>query len=336
MDFLISLDNLLQLSKGVGVLGSGGGGDVNELLPLVREGLLRHGAVKLLSLDDISDDDWVATIELIGAPIPYDQRTELNRVNLQHVIEYAIAQSGKDIKAIMPVEIGGSNSLTPLCVAGRLQLPLIDGDLLGRALPEIPMISTNLFDIMPNSAYIADPVGEVVTTLICSSYEELEVKARAQAMTHSTFAAVLIPLMLTGRQVKLACIKGSYSRALEIGCCTSIEELCYSLGATIHIKGVVKERNYAIKKGFLVGNLIISNDAGKNISISVKNEYLEITSDEIPLAKAPDIITLLDDSVQPLLSDQVKVGASVVCISFKGPAIWYTPKGLELINRFFQ
>lgn len=41
------------------------------------------------------------------------------------------------LAAIMAGEVGGANGLEPLVAASRLGLPVVDGDLMGRAFPEL-------------------------------------------------------------------------------------------------------------------------------------------------------------------------------------------------------
>ena len=41
----------------------------------------------------------------------------------------------------MPIEAGGVNSLLPLALAARLGLPVIDADGMGRAFPELQMVT---------------------------------------------------------------------------------------------------------------------------------------------------------------------------------------------------
>ena len=48
---------------------------------------------------------------------------------------------GKPIYAFMPIEAGGVNSMLPIAAAARLGLPLVDCDGMGRAFPELQMVT---------------------------------------------------------------------------------------------------------------------------------------------------------------------------------------------------
>ena len=48
---------------------------------------------------------------------------------------------GKPIYAVMPMEAGGVNSMLPIAAAARLGLPMVDCDGMGRAFPELQMVT---------------------------------------------------------------------------------------------------------------------------------------------------------------------------------------------------
>ena len=47
------------------------------------------------------------------------------------------AFQGRRVTALLAAEAGGGNCLEPLVVGARLGLPVVDGDLMGRAFPEL-------------------------------------------------------------------------------------------------------------------------------------------------------------------------------------------------------
>ncbi|GAH29371.1 unnamed protein product, partial [marine sediment metagenome] len=48
------------------------------------------------------------------------------------------------IQAIVPIELGGSNTPGAVVAAARLRVPIVDGDYTGRAIPEIPQTTPYL------------------------------------------------------------------------------------------------------------------------------------------------------------------------------------------------
>src|SRR5262249_56189389 len=64
--------------------------------------------------------------------------------------------TGRTVAALMPAEIGGSNGLLPLTWAGRMGLPVVDADGMGRAFPLIPQVSMHLAGLAPNPGGMSD------------------------------------------------------------------------------------------------------------------------------------------------------------------------------------
>ena len=54
---------------------------------------------------------------------------------------------GKPVAALMCAEIGGSNGMAPLTWAARMGLPVLDADGMGRAFPEVQMVTMELAGI---------------------------------------------------------------------------------------------------------------------------------------------------------------------------------------------
>ena len=48
------------------------------------------------------------------------------------------------IAGTFPMEAGGVNSMIPIVVAAKLGIPLVDCDGMGRAFPELPMVTFHL------------------------------------------------------------------------------------------------------------------------------------------------------------------------------------------------
>ena len=54
---------------------------------------------------------------------------------------------GREITHTMPIEAGGLNSTMPFTVAARLGLPVVDADGMGRAFPEVQMVTATIYGI---------------------------------------------------------------------------------------------------------------------------------------------------------------------------------------------
>ena len=56
----------------------------------------------------------------------------------------------RKIDALMPIEAGGVNSMLPFAAAARLGLPLVDADGMGRAFPELQMVTFTIGGVRTN------------------------------------------------------------------------------------------------------------------------------------------------------------------------------------------
>jgi DUF917 family protein len=130
----IVFDDLRSIAIGAGILGTGG--STHPYLELLNaEKLYRAGrSVELLDPSELADDDLVAEISKIGAPLPSTERIADPTLFVKPVrmIENYV---GCRFKAIMPGEIGTVNGVIPIMVAAEMGLPVVDADPIGRAFP---------------------------------------------------------------------------------------------------------------------------------------------------------------------------------------------------------
>ena len=109
--------------------------------------LYRQGVVcQLMDASELADDDLVAVVSNMGAPLVGQERlTDPKTMALAVTMmeEYL----GRKFRAVMSLEIGGGNSIQPFMAAAMLDLPVIDGDCMGRAFPEAQMTSFAIHDL---------------------------------------------------------------------------------------------------------------------------------------------------------------------------------------------
>ena len=144
----ITLDDIESLAVGAWVLGTGGGGSpylgLLNLRALYKEG---H-KVQLMPASELADDDWVAPVSNMGAPLVGQERLSDHRTAAR-AVQLMERHTGHRFRGIMSLEIGGGNSLQPLMAAAHLERPVIDSDMMGRAYPEAQMTSVAVGDLVP-------------------------------------------------------------------------------------------------------------------------------------------------------------------------------------------
>ena len=115
---------------------------------LAEQVLTDHGPVRLTGPEALPDGARVVALGGVGAPTA---SLEL----LPSLEDPAIAvraferELNVTVDALVSFEVGGGNSLVPIQAAALLDLPVIDGDGMGRALPEAQMMTFALAGIPP-------------------------------------------------------------------------------------------------------------------------------------------------------------------------------------------
>jgi DUF917 family protein len=74
----------------------------------------------------------------------------------------------------MSLEIGGGNSIQPFMAAAMLDLPVIDGDCMGRAFPEAQMTSFAIHDLRMYPLTLADVRDNAVVVRAAASWKWME------------------------------------------------------------------------------------------------------------------------------------------------------------------
>ncbi len=165
---VISLDDIEALAVGAWVLGTGGGGSPYLGLLNMRRLYAEGRRVELMSPFDLADDDWVAVVSNMGAPLVGQERLADSH-NIARAVEIQEGLLGSKFRAVMSLEIGGGNGIQPLMAAAHLGLPVVDADTMGRAYPEAQMTSVAVGDLRPYPCVLYDPRGiEAVVTKVPS------------------------------------------------------------------------------------------------------------------------------------------------------------------------
>ncbi|MDP3889450.1 MAG: DUF917 domain-containing protein, partial [bacterium] len=340
----VSKDDLQDLALGAGILGSGGGGDPAVDLLATRYQLEKYGPVSLISVDDLKLDDVVVPLAFMGAPSVSIERLpsglEFNVIFAQ--IEKVL---GKKPTVIMPAEIGGSNSLVPFAIAGKLGLPVLDADSLGRAFPELQMSSFNVRKVNPTPAFLADGQGNAVVITIADTKDpasKMEHIARHVTVAFGSSAAVAMYLM-NGEQAKRSVIAGSVSLAINLGKIITnarannkdpVQALCKQADCVLIGSGSIEDIDSSMKDGFLQGTITIVDKAqNKTIKIDYQNENLFAYCNSELIACTPDIIIPVDiETGQAITSDSLVYGLRVHVLVLAGDPLWKTPEGLQLVG----
>src|SRR5437870_10235188 len=211
----ITLDDIEALAVGAWILGTGGGGSPYLGLLNMRRLYAEGHRVELMSPLGLADEDWVAVVSNMGAPLIGQERLADSR-NIARAVEIQEALLGAKFRAVMALEIGGGNSIQPLMAAAHLGLPVVDADTMGRAYPEAQMTSVAVGDLRPYPCALYDPRGiEAIVTQV-PSWKWMERASRKICVEMGSIASTC-KAPRTGREVKDWGIHFTTSKAIGIG-----------------------------------------------------------------------------------------------------------------------
>lgn len=322
-------DDLEDFVLGATLLGSGGGGDPALYAHLLLARLPPAG-VALHPLDPFSDA-VVVPVGMIGA-------TSVLTEKLPHGGEIAQAVaaicrwSATTADAVMPVEAAGLNAALAVVTAVELGLPLVDADLMGRALPRFDQLTAAVAGegapSLLRSAALVEPGGQVLVQDNASA-QELERTVRSYVAQAGGWAGAAFGPFVASELAGRVC-EGTLARALDLGRASGSPEAnrgpaarAAALGGRVLAAGRVLEVVRGVSGGFSHGSFAVADRSGAMVRIEAENEYLVAVVDGEPVATCPDLICVLDGrTAQPVAADRLRAGDDVQVLTLPGPAWW--------------
>lgn len=341
--YLLAESDLRPLSIGAALLGTGGGGNPYVGMLRTRE-LFRQGAtVRVLPLDALPDDAWIAEVGGIGAPVVGVEKFEQGEECLRAMRGVEDA-AGIRASATISGEIGGSNAMEPIITAAQAGLPVIDGDGMGRAFPEVQMSSFMIYGASVSPSAIADEKGNVVVFKDVIDMFWLETFARGVAVNMGAAAGFAVAPMRMDF-VRRTAVPGTVTQALEIGHAVLdararrqnvIDKVCDATGARVFFTGKITDVRRELIGGFARGRAIITgiNEwAGSEAQIAIQNENLVLWVDGVPKVVVPDLIMNLElDTGEPITTEVLRYGQRVAVIGLPAHDLLKTPEALEVVG----
>ena len=343
----ITLEDIEALAVGSWILGTGGGGSPYLGLLNMRRLYAEGHRVELMSPLDLADEDPVAVVSNMGAPLVGQERLA-DSSNIARAVAMQQEYSGTQFRAVMSLEIGGGNGIQPLMAAAHLGLPVVDADLMGRAYPEAQMTSVAVGDLRPYPCALYDPRGlESIVTNV-PSWKWMERVSRKICVEMGSIASTC-KAPRTGREIKEWGIHFTVSKAIGIG--RRVREaqrrhedpiaaiLDEAQGKQL-FRGKVVDVARRATEGFLRGRCVIEGldeDRGARLEIAFQNEWVVAWRAENarldPIAMSPDLICVLDTvSGTAAGTETVRYGMRVTVVALPAPPVFLTPKGLEHVG----
>lgn len=335
--------DLPPLSIGAAILGTGGGGNPYIGMLRTREELRRGASVRIVPFDAVPDDAWVGRIGGIGAPVIGVEKLSEGRECYRAL--RAIEDAAKvTISALIAVEIGGANAMSPIITAAQAGLPVVDGDGMGRAFPEVQMTTFSIYGEQSLLTALADDKGSVVVFKDLPNAKTLERFARSLTVEMGAGAGAAGSPLSMGF-IRKAAIPGTVTQALEIGHAVFdarakrrdvVERIVEVTGGGLFFTGKITDVRRDIVGGFNRGYVQLSGFddwRGSDARIAIQNENLVLWVDGEARVMVPDLIMNLElETGEPITTEMLRFGQRIAVIGMPVHPLMKTPEALKVVG----
>jgi DUF917 family protein len=340
---IIDADELRSLAIGTGILGTGGG--THPYLELLNiEKLYKKGkSVRLIDPLDLSDDDLVAELGYMGAPLVTKERLP-DPEHICRPVQLMANLTGARFAAVMAGEIGAENGILPFLVAALMDVPVVDADTMGRAFPEMQMSSFVirglsltpfvLCDIRGNDILLTKAVGPIAVERI----------GRQICTEMGAMAATCRPPR-RGSEVKAHGVLRSVSRAIKLGEAVRIarerhldpvETILAVENGLLLFRGKVADVVRQTTAGFVRGTasiLGLADYAGRRFEVEFQNEFTIGRLDGELTITVPDLLCIVDAmTAEAIGTETIRYGQRVAILSLPADPVLVSEEGLNYVG----
>ncbi|QDZ02820.1 DUF917 domain-containing protein [Nitratireductor mangrovi] len=331
------------LEIGSAILGTGGGGNPYIGKLRARQALRDGHQLRIIRMEDLPDDAKVVSLGGIGAPLISFERIKEGREGLR-CLRALEERLGFKADAIACEEIGGQNAMEPLITASFAGLPVVDGDGMGRAFPEMQMTTYAIYGHRSTPSVMCDPHGNVVIFDHAISEKWHERMARACVISQGG-ASTLASAPMSGAFVKRFSIPNSYTKAIALGRAViaarqrhddPVAAICAMENGRVAFTGKITDLKRHLKGGFVTGEALIEGFdtcSGQTASVLIQNENLVFKRDGVVEIAVPDLIIILDiDTGNAITTEMLRYGQRIAVVALPCHPLLRTPEALEVVG----
>jgi DUF917 family protein len=341
--------------RGCTFMGTGGGGNPKDGIAWLK-GVRDDGMeISWVKPDEIPDDAWTVCPFLMGsiAPLTEETKARMKRLGLggdayksiqAESVRLLEEHMGVKVGAIVPIELGGSNTAGAVGAAARLGIPVVDGDYTGRAIPEVPQTTPYLAGLPLWPISSVDKYGNRAVITESTGYEMAERIGKFIAAASFGLAGQA-GFLCKGSEMKKVVIPGTLSKCLKIGRSirTSreggrdpVNEAVMELEGWLLFEGTVSKKEWEDKEGYYWGTHTVSGQSefnGSELKVWFKNENHMSWLNGKPYVASPDMLIVVDrESGEPFMNADIAEGAQVAVIGLRAIEQFRSPKGLDILG----
>jgi uncharacterized protein len=335
--------DLDAIEIGAAILGTGGGGNPYIGKLRCREELKKGRRIPVIPLAELPDDALVVSLGGIGAPVVGVEKIEEGEECLR-ALKALEKELGVKVDALISAEIGGANSMEPMLTAAQAGLPVVDGDGMGRAFPEMQMCTWSIYGHREAPAAMADEKGNIV--IIRNTPDDVWLERIARSVVVAMGAAAgLATQPMRGDFVKRAAVPNTITQALNLGRAVlqahrtnsdPVQTVIDQERGKLLMTGKIVDLQRHLKGGFAVGHITLEGfgsflgDTGR---IDLQNEFLVFWYNEMVEVCTPDLIVVLDsDTGLPITTEMLRYGQRVAVLGLPAHPLMRSPEALKVVG----
>lgn len=335
--------DLDAIEIGAAILGTGGGGNPYIGKLRCREQLKMGRKIPVVPLAELPDDALVVSLGGIGAPVVGVEKIEEGEECLR-ALRAIERELGVKVDALISAEIGGANSMEPMLTAAQAGLPVVDGDGMGRAFPEMQMCTWSIYGHREAPGAMADEKGNIVIIRDTPNDVWLERIARSVVVSMGA-AAGLATQPMKGDFVKRAAVPGTITQALNLGRAVlqahktnadPVQTVINQERGKLLMTAKIVDLQRHLKGGFAIGHLALEgfgNFQGDSGRIDLQNEFLVFRRNEMVEVCTPDLIVVLDsDTGLPITTEMLRYGQRIAVLGLPAHSLMRSAEALKVVG----
>lgn len=329
---ILEKDELESMLVGVGILGTGGGGDPEFFgKPLVEWDLKRGREYRIISPEKVKDDAFIVSGGYAGSVSAYTSIGDMlqkweEKYELLEALRIMESIFNRKVDHVVPFELGGANTPAILSLAARIGISAIDGDGLGRAAPETQMSSFLGHGISITPMPFVDREGNAIIVKHAASYTYPDELMRlALDLNGGIGANNHYPM--NGKQLKMSVIPNTITFSIKVGdaVLNAIDSKRDPVEAFVEIskgfelfKGRVKEmRGKDVQAHYIAEATLEGLDeySGKTMKIIFKNEAMLAKINGQTVTVFPDLICMINpETGKGIMTTSIKPGIEMAVV----------------------
>ena len=345
----IDLTHVEDLARGAAILGTGGGGDPYLGGLMLRQAIRDHGPIDLIDVEALADEDFAVPFAMMGAPTVLVEKIP-NGNEMVAALRAMESFRNEKARAILCAEIGGINALLPLVLAARAGLPVVDGDGMGRAFPQLQMVTYHIFGVPAAPMVMTDEYSNSVL-FQCDSSVDVERLGRQVVVAMGGGSNICLYPM-HGADAKRSMVRATISLALGLGRTIRdarrgsgdpfaavlgyLRTTPYYQQCRVLFEGKTVDLLRETRSGWALGRVVIEGTGpclGRRLDVQFQNEHLVAREGERVRAIVPDLIAMLDSATaEPITTEALKYGQRIKVLGISAAPIMRSDAALAVFG----